>query len=478
MAGYNSSFTGEQIDNILNNSVTTTELEDALSNKQGKIIQLVCDTAAATVAKVVTELGYTLTPGDLISIKFTLGNTASSPTLNINGTGVKAIRIGGGAPTGASGTGAAYNAANTRTQYFYDGEYFYQLGSNDITDSDTTAIASVYGAVASQYIVHENSVASTATCYYPFVGIAENGKVEKISDTTSGIGATARTFTTNPISLFDNILFGSGTTTGWTKNAALALALLSRYSIGTTNWKYAIGQYYDKAGVLQPNTVTTNLIQNPVYLGGIKNGNYFVPKEFSLTLRDTTLVYKRIGFFTTVGSFYLTDYQPVFEYKNNKWVIAIIELVENKLSQDYSNEPQSTGMKDGIGNTIYRQTFQMLSSDFSGADNYNMLVSHGNEIERVIKIEACCGFSGYWRNLPILVDGLNIINIGGGSSREKVLADVSVNESDVVIENSQFLLEQFEDFEAFITIFFTGVPGWGTEDPNNPDPDEDPGEEE
>ncbi|MGN0137549.1 MAG: hypothetical protein ACI381_02950, partial [Candidatus Methanomethylophilaceae archaeon] len=54
-----------------------------------------CSTAAATVAKTVAITGFTLATGARALIKFTVTNTAASPTLNINGTGAKAIQYRG-----------------------------------------------------------------------------------------------------------------------------------------------------------------------------------------------------------------------------------------------------------------------------------------------------------------------------------------------------------------------------------------------
>lgn len=55
-----------------------------------------CDTAKSTVAKVVTCADFDkLIPGVTIRVKFDNENTASSPTLNVNSTGAKAIRAYG-----------------------------------------------------------------------------------------------------------------------------------------------------------------------------------------------------------------------------------------------------------------------------------------------------------------------------------------------------------------------------------------------
>lgn len=51
----------------------------------------VCNTAADTAAKTATITGFTLVTGAQAVIKFVYGNSASSPTLNINSTGAKPI---------------------------------------------------------------------------------------------------------------------------------------------------------------------------------------------------------------------------------------------------------------------------------------------------------------------------------------------------------------------------------------------------
>ncbi|MGN1077749.1 MAG: hypothetical protein ACI4ST_04475 [Candidatus Gallimonas sp.] len=52
-----------------------------------------CATAAATSAKEVSDCtGFVLETGAKVSVRFTYANSASSPTLNVNGTGAKSIR--------------------------------------------------------------------------------------------------------------------------------------------------------------------------------------------------------------------------------------------------------------------------------------------------------------------------------------------------------------------------------------------------
>ena len=56
-----------------------------------------CSTAAGTAAKVVILADFVLFKGAQISVFFSYANTVASPTLNVNGTGAKAIWARGAA---------------------------------------------------------------------------------------------------------------------------------------------------------------------------------------------------------------------------------------------------------------------------------------------------------------------------------------------------------------------------------------------
>ncbi len=76
------------------------------------------NTAGGTAAKVPasTVAGFTLHAGVTLSVKFTYANTAASPTLNVNSTGAKAIRLNGAA--------YAYWPAGATVTFVYDGTYW------------------------------------------------------------------------------------------------------------------------------------------------------------------------------------------------------------------------------------------------------------------------------------------------------------------------------------------------------------------
>lgn len=86
-----------------------------------------CSTAASTTAKVVTCADFSLVKGAIIAVLFTTANTASTPTLNVNGTGAKSIYIGSG--TVNSTTNTLKWSANTLLYFIYDGTYFRYLGA-------------------------------------------------------------------------------------------------------------------------------------------------------------------------------------------------------------------------------------------------------------------------------------------------------------------------------------------------------------
>ena len=88
-----------------------------------------CSTAAATVAKVVACTGFELITGSEITVKFTVTNTAASPTLNVNSTGAKPIFYRGAAIS------AGYLAANRTYTFRYDGTNYDLVG--DINTNTT-----------------------------------------------------------------------------------------------------------------------------------------------------------------------------------------------------------------------------------------------------------------------------------------------------------------------------------------------------
>ena len=88
--------------------------------------------SSATAAKVATiQSGgsFSLKEGATVSVKFTYGNTASSPTLNVDSTGAKPIRT--------NGTPYAYWSSGASVLFVYDGTYW-QVASTPVYANTVT----------------------------------------------------------------------------------------------------------------------------------------------------------------------------------------------------------------------------------------------------------------------------------------------------------------------------------------------------
>lgn len=99
--GLNSDGTGANTDIVAKESALEQTV-DGVSTRVGKTemhlagMYATSSTAAGTAAKVATIVptlsDYELTKGAMVTVKFTAANTTASPTLNLNGTGAKAIK--------------------------------------------------------------------------------------------------------------------------------------------------------------------------------------------------------------------------------------------------------------------------------------------------------------------------------------------------------------------------------------------------
>lgn len=89
----------------------------------GAINYAECSTASGTAAKTVSITGFVLTKGVRVTINFLNGNSHGSPTINVNGTGAKSIRIG----TSYGDNSLAYISSNDIYDFIYDGTYWYMM---------------------------------------------------------------------------------------------------------------------------------------------------------------------------------------------------------------------------------------------------------------------------------------------------------------------------------------------------------------
>lgn len=112
-----------------------------------------CTTAGATAAKTVSITNTVLTPGGIIAVNFVNAFTASSPTLSVNGSAAKPIKLYGNAmPMGKV-------HANTILVMYYDGTQFNVIGIQSQTAAAPTGFVDL--ALPSGLLWCEHNVGAT-----------------------------------------------------------------------------------------------------------------------------------------------------------------------------------------------------------------------------------------------------------------------------------------------------------------------------
>lgn len=105
-----------------------------------------CSTAAGTAAKVVTvaDPTWNLQVGNIIGIKWSVDNTASNVTFNVNNSGAKQIWYNNAVYTGSSVN--IVGVANRVSYYMYDGTYWVLV--SDAYDNNDNTYTSAYCSTA------------------------------------------------------------------------------------------------------------------------------------------------------------------------------------------------------------------------------------------------------------------------------------------------------------------------------------------
>ena len=118
-----------------------------------------CSTEAGTAAKAVSLSNFTLTTGSRVVVKFTVTNTASNPTLNVNNTGAKAIYYRSAAIS------AGYLSANRTIEFVYNGTQYETIGDFDTNTTYGVASTSSNGLMSTAMVSKLNGIANNANNY-------------------------------------------------------------------------------------------------------------------------------------------------------------------------------------------------------------------------------------------------------------------------------------------------------------------------
>ena len=152
-----------------------------------------CSTAADTAAKTVDCTGFELVTGAEITVKFTVTNTATEPTLNVNGTGAKPIQYRG------SYILPSYLANGRVYTFRYDGENYELVGDiNTDTNTDTKVtqtLTSTDGSYPLLLAPKSQTATKTTTAYFDS-GVTLNPSTNTIAANISGSAGTASKWAT------------------------------------------------------------------------------------------------------------------------------------------------------------------------------------------------------------------------------------------------------------------------------------------
>ena len=159
-----------------------------------------CTDSASTVDKTVSISGFdTLITGVTIHVKFTNGNTASSPTLKVTNTGAKAIKMYGTTAVGNTNYTSWYNGAVV--SFTYDGNYwimndyhrnnYVTAGKKSGTTLGTGATAEGSNTTASGNYSHAEGLTSVASGAYSHAEGRSSSTASGEASHAEGYGSTA-----------------------------------------------------------------------------------------------------------------------------------------------------------------------------------------------------------------------------------------------------------------------------------------------
>jgi hypothetical protein len=303
------------------------------------ILYVTCTTPGSTTAKEVVDASRAPVAGDIVIVTFTNGNSVSNPTLNINSSGPKNIRLG---TTNASTTTMTVGAGGVVPLYF-DGTYYNMFGSYRASDANN------YDRM------YHNAAKQMGETLYRYKLILEgiDGKYYPIV-TTNQTSATLvqKTPTNATLKIGGNILYYNTTAT-----VAVDGTVSNTYSeISTTNMVYSFNQN----GGYQ--------LQRPIYLVGIPqaNGGYKLDSNYytqDLPTTEDGKIYIQLGIVYAQNSLRLQIEHPIYEFKDGK-VRPYVAEHTHTISQitDFPSVANQAQAEAGTDNTTYMTPLRVKQS--------------------------------------------------------------------------------------------------------------------
>lgn len=214
-----------------------------------------CSTAAATAAKTVACDNFALVTGAEITVKFTVTNTAANPTLNVNGTGAKAIYYRG------SAISAGYLAANRTYTFRYNGTQYDLVGDLDTNTTYSAATSSKLGLVKSGTDITVDSSGNVSVNDDSHNHIIAN--IDSLQDVLDGKASSTHTHTAAAVGAIAN-------TAGTVKATNIASGAVSTSYTATisTSWTGSEAPYTQTitvSGILASDTPIVDMVPDSTY---------------------------------------------------------------------------------------------------------------------------------------------------------------------------------------------------------------------
>lgn len=160
-----------------------------------------CTTGASVTDKVAACAGFALHKGATVSIRFTYANTASAPTLNVNGTGARRI------VSESTGSAVRWDAGNT-VSFVFSGTYWYvaDCGSRSaITQlADRIELKVSKGELSSQLSVESGAITIQSNRFSwtsNYSSMTRHGVLTCTSGTIGGFTITSSSIYNNRLTL-------------------------------------------------------------------------------------------------------------------------------------------------------------------------------------------------------------------------------------------------------------------------------------
>lgn len=166
-------FTDTTYDEASTSSAGLMSTNDKTKLDNSNIAYGTCNTTSSTSEKIVTIVGndnWKLEIGSIITVKNSNTNSASNPTLNVNGTGAKSIFYAGAIISSANLSFAG--SSNRYERFMYDGERYVWIGHSVDNNTNTTYTNASLGQGYGTCSTEESTIAKAVSLsgYYLITG--------------------------------------------------------------------------------------------------------------------------------------------------------------------------------------------------------------------------------------------------------------------------------------------------------------------